>query len=77
MSRKFKPGDVVFYDRGEQPLGVGIIKGYDDAKTVRFERHQEGGPWHGEGIWGENGCKLHPDPDAVWAEYCAWRLTHG
>lgn len=84
---RFKPDDVIQYGEGQwEPPSDGIVDRHDDTGLyVKAFRHFTGS-WDGQ--WRDNDSssfavgddrrpRAHPDAERVWAEYCAWRLTHG
>jgi hypothetical protein len=82
MTDKFKPGDIVHAPY----CYIGIISdevradGYPAFSACGWPR-EEGGDirirWErGRGLYTSGAVKLHPDPDRIWADYCAWRLTN-
>lgn len=82
MASKFKPGDIVYYQRDK--IYPGIVVEHAQMSTIR--ETQVWAHWVDYGLkWTdkkpgwmpEREVMLHPDPDRVWADYCAWRLTNG
>jgi hypothetical protein len=76
MTHSFKAGDVVLYS-GDK--GVAIVERREDA-YLRLQAWKAvcGEHWtvELEGHLPLVDCKLHPDPDAVLADYTLWMLTH-
>lgn len=78
---KFKPGDVVRHYGDYSYIGiVGEKPPPSDARKPAFRYaaiRWRGHVWQLNESWDlDKSVILHPDPDEVWAEYCAWRLTN-
>lgn len=50
---------------------------FEDGSAVMKDFIKGGTPWEYMAEPDTMNETPHPDPDAVWADYCAWRLTNG
>ena len=81
---KFKEGDVVKWSVNKMqpdylnPVAIIGDNRFDSDKvTFVAWRVADDHEWTmGLGAGDADQCTLHPDPDKIWAEYCAWRMTH-
>lgn len=80
---KFKPGDVIIYGVWDPPshaiVGESQADDGDGVRIIAFQHFTSlyAGKWMlcDSFIRPDKKARLHPDPDPVWADYCAWRLT--
>lgn len=83
---KFKPGDVVLcrfgnHGKRRETLELPVIVGNKNpwSGMITVGAILEDGKWtdmRDGGSWEEANTRYHPDPDAVWADFCKWRLTN-
>jgi hypothetical protein len=81
----YKVGDVLYYGDNDQKMGIAILEEFDPKQGFTKYAWFYQGKWHLSGSdnapagwWpgtGNQSIWRHEDPDKIWTDYAAWRLT--